>query len=311
MSRTIKSDFSKRIAEQFKPKYLFAHLVLLGVGLVLLYPLVFMVLAGFFTKTEFMTTVLGLLPFPKAPTWDNYLTLFNGSADAAIRKYFLNSTLRTVYATFWALLTALLAGYVFARLQFRGKNALFLALLGTQMIPATIALIPTYLQFARWPFAGGNDIFTGGTGILDTWWVYLIGGPSINIMGAFLVKQSIEKLPYELDEAAKMDGAGTLRIIFRILLPLQMPIMAFIAITTALATWNDFITPFFYTSSDSLQTLPAAITRLSSAAASPGAVPNWPLIITLSLGTTLPALLLFFFFQKYIVQGLANTGIKG
>ncbi|OWA35070.1 ABC transporter permease [Saccharibacillus sp. O16] len=307
----MKSDFSKRIAEQFKPKYLLAHLVLLGVGLVLLYPLIFMVLAGFFTKTEFMTTVLGLLPIPKAPTWDNYLTLFNGSADAAIRKYFLNSTLRTVYATFWALLTALLAGYVFARLQFRGKNTLFLALLGTQMIPATIALIPTYLQFARWPFAGGNDIFTGGTGILDTWWVYLIGGPSINIMGAFLVKQSIEKLPYELDEAAKMDGAGTLRIIFRILLPLQMPIMAFISITTALATWNDFITPFFYTSSDSLQTLPAAITRLSSAAASPGAVPNWPLIITLSLGTTLPALLLFFFFQKYIVQGLANTGIKG
>ncbi|MEJ8306982.1 carbohydrate ABC transporter permease [Saccharibacillus sacchari] len=304
-------EFSKKLAMQFKPKYLFAHLVLFGVGLVLLYPLIFMVTVGFFTEEEFMTTVLGLLPFAKQPTWDNFLVLFNGSADAAIQQYFLNSTIRTVYATFWALLTALLAGYVFARLKFRGKEVIFLTLLATQMIPATVALIPTYLQFARWPFAGGNNIFTGGTGILDTWWVYLIGGPSINIMGAFLVKQSMEKVPYELDEAAKVDGAGTLRIIFQILLPLQMPIMAFIAITTALATWNDFITPFFYTSSDHLQTLPAAITRLSSAAASPGTVPNWPLIITLSLGTTLPALFLFFFFQKYIVQGLANTGIKG
>ena len=87
--------------------------------------------------------------------------------------------------------------------------------------------------------------------------------------------------------------------------------MAFIAITTALGTWNDSITPFFYTNSDKLQMLPSAITRISSVGASPGAVINYPLIITLSLGITVPAMLIFFFFQKYIVQGLADTGIKG
>lgn len=128
-------------------------------------------------------------------------------------------------------------------------------------------------------------------------------GPSINIMGTFLVKQSLEKVPIELDEAARMDGAGTIRLIFQILFPLQLPIMAFIAITTALGTWNDFITPFFYTSSDSLQTLPAAITKLSSVGASPGAVINYPLIITLSLGVTLPALLIFFFFKSISFKG--------
>ncbi|CAM3561062.1 carbohydrate ABC transporter permease [Paenibacillus lupini] len=307
----MKDSLSRKVAVQLKPGNLFAHIVLLGIGLVLLYPLIFMVLAGFFTKNEFTTSIIGLFPIAKAPTLHNFTVLFNVSADNSIQKYFINSGYRTIYNTFWALLTSLLAGYVFARLRFKWKDQLFLILLGTQMIPGTIALIPTYLEFARWPFAGGNDIFTGGKGILDTWWVYFIGGPSLNIMGAFLVKQSIEKIPYELDEAAKVDGAGTLRIIFQILLPLQMPIMAFIAITTALATWNDFATPFFYTSSDKLQTLPAAITRLSSAAASPGAIPNWPLIITLGLGMTIPALLIFFFFQKYIVQGLANTGIKG
>jgi multiple sugar transport system permease protein len=304
------SLFSSK-TRRFKPTHLLAHVVLLGVGLVLLYPLVFMVLAGFFTREEFTSTILGLLPIPKQPTLNNYLVLFRGSADAAIQTYFMNSVYRTIYSTFWALLTSFLAGYAFARLRFKGKEQLFLALLGTQMIPGTIALIPTYLQLARWPFAGGNDIFTGGSGLLDTWWVYFIGGPAINIMGTFLVKQSIEKIPYELDEAAKVDGAGTLRLIFQILLPLQLPIMAYIAITTALGTWNDFATPFFYTSSDHLQTMPSAITRLSSAAASPGSLPNWPLIITLGLGTTIPALLIFFFFQKYIVQGLANTGIKG
>ncbi|WP_336774163.1 carbohydrate ABC transporter permease [Paenibacillus sp. MMO-58] len=307
----MKDSLSKKLAFQLKPGNLFAHLVLLGIGLVLLYPLVFMILAGFFTKDEFTSSIIGLLPIAKAPTLQNFLVLFYGSADAGIQKYFINSGYRTIYNTFWALLTSLLAGYVFARLRFKGKDQLFLVLLGTQMIPGTIALIPTYLEFARFPFAGGNHIFTGGSGILDTWWVYFIGGPSLNIMGAFLVKQSIEKIPFELDEAAKVDGAGTMRIIFQIMLPLQLPIMAFIAITTALGTWNDFATPFFYTSSDKLQTLPAAITRLSSAAVSPGAIPNWPLIITLGLGMTVPALLIFFFFQKYIVQGLANTGIKG
>lgn len=297
--------------KQFKPIHLLGHVVLFAFGLVLLYPLIFMVLAGFYDKNEFMTTVLRVIPIPEKPTLANYRALILGSKDAAVTTYMANSLIRTAYNTFWALLTSFLAGYVFARLKFKGREQLFLIMLATQMIPGTLAIIPTYLEFARFPFAGGNNIFTGGTGILNTWWVYLIGGPAINIMGTFLVKQSLEKVPVELDEAAIVDGAGTMRIIFQILLPLQLPIMAFIAITTALGTWNDFITPFFYTNSDGLQTLPSAITRISSVGASPGAVINYPLIITLSLGITVPAMLIFFFFQKYIVQGLANTGIKG
>lgn len=307
-SARVQTPGSKR---SFRPVNWLAHLVLLGVGLVLLYPLIFMIVAGLFDKEEFTSSILGFIPIPKHPTLDNYAVLLYGSAQSTVHTYMTNSVIRTVYNTFWALLTSFLAGYVFARLKFKGKDALFLTLLGTQMIPGTIALIPTFLQLARWPYAGGNHIFTGGSGLLDTWWVYFLGGPAINIMGCFLVKQSIEKIPFELDEAAKMDGAGTLRLIFQILLPLQLPIMAFIGITTALGTWNDFVTPFFYTNSDYLQTLPSAITRLSSAAASQIGIPNYPLIITLGLGTTIPALLIFFFFQKYIVQGLANTGIKG
>lgn len=307
MPETLSAKFKK----QCSPVYLLGHILLLGIGLILLYPLIFMVLAGFFTKTEFTSTVLGIFPLPKAPTLENFKALIVGSTDAAVTTYLKNSIIRTAYNTFWAILTSFLAGYVFARLRFKGRDTLFLILLATQMIPGTLAIIPTYLEFARFPFAGGNHIFTGGTGILDSWWIYLIGGPAINIMGTFLVKQSLEKIPLEIDEAAIVDGAGTVRLIFQILFPLQLPIMAFIAITTALGTWNDFITPFFYTTSDHLQTLPAAITRLSSVGASPGAVINYPMIITLSLGITLPALLIFAFFQKYIVQGLANTGIKG
>ncbi|WP_438432092.1 carbohydrate ABC transporter permease [Gorillibacterium sp. sgz500922] len=298
-------------ARRIKASHMLAHVVLAGVGFTLLYPLVFMVMAGFFDKEEFASRILGLFPIAHAPTLANFKILILGSADSHIQLYVRNSLIRTLYNTFCAVLTSFLGGYAFGRLRFKGKEGLFLALLATQMIPGVVALMPTYLQMARWPFAGGNHVFTGGTGILDTWWVYLIGGPAINIMGTFLVKQSMEKVPIELDEAAKVDGAGAFRILFKVLFPLQLPIMAYIAITTALGTWNDFATPFFYTSSDSLQTLPAAITRLTAAATGAMGTPNYPLIITLSLGTTIPALLIFFFFQKYIVQGLANTGIKG
>jgi multiple sugar transport system permease protein len=298
-------------AKRRKPLYLLGHASLLLGGLVLLYPVLFIVLVGFMTKEEYASTVIGLFPWPEEITFKNYATLVFGSADSNVQTYFVNSLLRTGYSVVWACLTSLLAGYVFARLKFAGRETLFLALLASQMIPGVVGLIPTFIQYARWPYAGGNDVFFGGQGILDSFWVYVIGGPAINIMGTFLMKQSLEKLPYELEEAARVDGASLIRIIFCLVLPLQKPILAFIAITTAIGTWNDWSTPFFFTSSDSLQTLPAAITRLSSIASNPMSIPDYPLIITLGLGVTLPALLLFFFFQRYMVEGLANSGLKG
>ncbi|HEY0828829.1 MAG TPA: carbohydrate ABC transporter permease [Bacilli bacterium] len=298
-------------AKQFQPLNLFGHSVLLVGGLFLVYPIVFMVLAGLMTKQEYASTVLGLFPIAQNPTFDNFLVLIGFSSDKTVQMYFLNSVLRTSFSVVWAVLTAFLGGYVFSGLRFKGRDTLFLILLATQMVPPIVAIIPTFIEYARWPFAGGNSIFTGGKGILDTWWVYLIGGPAINILGTFLVKQSLEKVPYELDEAAKIDGSGTFRLIFQILMPLQLPILAFIAITTSQVVWNDWQTPFFFTTNDDLQTLPSAISRLSSLAANPTGIINYPMMITLGLGVTLPMILIFFFFQRFIVQGLANTGLKG
>lgn len=300
-----------RMRPRVKLLHVFGHAVLLIGGLVLVYPIVFMILTGFMTSEEYASSVIGIFPIAQNPTLNNYMTLLGGAGDAMVQQYFINSVLRTLYGLVWAMLTAFLGGYVFSRLRFKGRDTLFLVLLATQMVPPVVAIIPTFIEFARWPFAGGNHIFTGGKGILDSWWVYLVGGPAINIMGTFLVKQSLEKVPYELDEAAKIDGAGTFRIIFQILMPLQLPILAFIAITTSQALWNDWATPFFFTTSSELQTLPAAISRMSSLAQNPMGLPDYPLMITLGLGITLPMLVIFFFFQRYIVQGLANTGIKG
>lgn len=200
--------YTQRLKRQFKPSHLLGHIILLAVGLVLLYPLIFMIMVAFFNKVEFASTLLDLFPVPKNPTLQNYKSLFVGSNDAKILLYIRNSALRAVYMTFCAIMTSFLAGYVFARLHFKWKEGLFLLLLATQMIPATMAIIPTYLEYARFPFAGGNDIFTGGTGILNTWWVYLIGGPAINIMGTFLVKQSLEKVRWNWMKRPKLMAAA-------------------------------------------------------------------------------------------------------
>jgi multiple sugar transport system permease protein len=295
-------------SKQTKPINLFAHIFLLFGGLILVYPLIFMILAGFMTKQEFQSTIFGYFPIAKQPTLSNYISLFSpGSENSMI---FLNTLIRTVYTTFFATITAFFGGYAFGRFKFRWKETIFLMLLFMQMLPGTASIIPMYIEFARWPFAGGNFIFTGGKGILDTWWVYLIGGPAINIFGTFLVRQSMEKLPYDFEESAKMDGAGLLRTMIEIVMPMQKPILAFIAITTSIATWNDWVVPFFYTDGANLKVLAGEIARLTSVA---GLVfqPDYPLIITLSLGLVIPCMIIFFFFQKYIVLGLASTGIKG
>ena len=108
-----------------------------------------------------------------------------------------------------------------------------------------------------------------------------------------------------------MDGAGLFRIMFQIVLPIQKPILAYLAITTGIAIWNDWYTPFIFTSVDRHQTLASAVSRLTSVAVGQYGIPNWPAIITLGLGLTIPCLLLFAFFQRYIVQGLATAAVKG
>ncbi|UKS28315.1 carbohydrate ABC transporter permease [Paenibacillus sp. HWE-109] len=300
------------LKKQLRPQYLIAHLILLGGGLILVYPLVFMFMASLFTREEYNTAVIGFFPIAKEPTLANLKLLFFSSIDKTTRYLYLNSIYRTAYATFFAVLTALLGGYVFARLRFKGKGVLFMALLATQMIPTVVALLPTYLEFVRFPFARGNYIFTGGKGLFDTWWVYiLLNGGSIYILGVFLIKQSLEKVPNELDEAAKVDGAGTIRLIFQILMPLLKPVLAYIAITVSIATWNDWSAPFFYTNSSKLQTLASGLSKLTAFAGAPGSIVNYPLILSLSLLLTVPSVLLFFLFQNLIVQGLANAGLKG
>ena len=276
-----------------------AYAVLTAGAVIMVYPLLYVVMASFYTAKEFNESVLGLFPVAKEPTIDNFKMLFMVGLDTATLGYYTNSILRTLYTTSFSCLSALLGGYVFARLQFKRKEALFLCMLATQMIPGILSVLPMYLQLRA-------------MNLYDTWGVYLLlGGGALNVMGTFLVRQTLEELPISIEEAAKVDGANTACIIFWIVLPMVKTIMIYLVITGAIGVWNDWTTPFYYTESQSLQTIPSALTRLTAFAGKEGQLMDYPLILSFSLLVTVPSVVIFFIFQKHIVRGLMSAGIKG
>ena len=279
-----------------------AYAVLVLGGLVMVYPLVFMAMASLFTSQDYFSTGMTLFPITDNPTLSNLLFFTKDAAYANLGVYLKNSVLRTAVYTAGTLLSTLVCGYAFSRLRFPGRKFIFFGLLFLSMMPATMTLIPQYLMYARWPLAGED-------GILNTWLVYYIGLPAINIMGTFFVKQYIDTIPTAMDQAAKVDGANTLVIIFRILMPVMKPAIAYISITTALGIWNDWNTGFFFTDADSLQMLPSMISKIA-AQGSGGAIPDYPQMLALGLVMTVPSLIIYAVFQKDIVACVATAGLK-
>ncbi len=312
MSEGIKLKRSGSKKRENRAGNIIAYIILIPGGLIMVYPVLFIILASFFTPEEFNSTILNFFPIAENPTAVNWKNLIALGADKAIRNYYFNSIWTTLYATFCSVITSFLGGYIFARLKFRGRNALFTFMLMTNMVPGIIATLPTYLELVRFPFFGGNYVFTGGTGLFDCYGTYiLLFGPCLNVMGTFLVKQQIEALPNSYEEAAKVDGAGFFRIVFVIVLPLVKPMLAFIAINTSIGCWNNWATPFYYTESADLQTIASAISRQSIFAGREGTIVDYPAIMSYSLLLTIPSVILFFCFQKYIIQGLVHVGLKG
>ena len=288
----------------------FIYFILIAGSIVFLYPIFYAVAVGFMDKYQFAATPPSLLPIPSQFTIVNYKKLL-GVGDSYMKYYFLNSFARAGWYVSIMVITSLVAGYVFARLKFWGREVIFFGLLISAMLPYVVTMAPTYIMMARFPLVSGNNIFgQGGTGFIDTYPVLFIMG-LVNVLGIFLMRMAMYSMPIELEEAARIDGAGTLRIIFQIVAPIQKPILAYIAITTGIMLWNDWFTPFIYINTNRYLPLAAAISKMTSLAVGQHGLPDWPRIITLGLGLTLPCLILFAYFQRYIVEGLASAAIKG
>lgn len=221
-------------------------------------------------------------------------------------RWFANSAFVALTVTALQTFFNALCAYCFAKRQFPGRDVIFVLFLATMMVPGQITLIPNYIILKRMPFFGGNDAAgVGGHGMLDSYWGLILPG-IVGAFGIFLMRQYMTSIPDELLDAARVDGAGEFRIFWSVVLPLCTPALAANAIFTFQYTWEDLLWPLIVISSPELTTAPVGLALF--------AVQNrtsWTVLFAGSVIATLPMILVFMFFQRQFVQGIALTGVKG
>ena len=247
--------------------------------------------------------------FDWPPNWiPETFTLANYAKFLAAEGFFrwvLNSGFLAVVVLVLQMFFNSLAAYTFAKRKFPGRDGLFLLMLGTLMIPGQLFLIPNYLILLRSPLFGGNNLMgVGGHGMLDSFWGIIIPY-SFSVWSVFFIRQYMKGIPDDLLDAARMDGASEFTIYSKVVMPLCGPVLAAQAIFTFTFVWNDFFWPLIVTSSPDLRTLQLglALFILKNKTV-------WDVVFAGSVVSTLPVLLIFIFFQKYFIRGIALTGMK-
>jgi multiple sugar transport system permease protein len=267
--------------------HLWVYLVLIVGVVAMLMPFVWMLLGSVKTNTE-------LLKSP--PTWwpeqftlENYTTLFT---ELDFGTYFLNSVLVAVAVTLGNLVFCSMMGYALAKLEFRGKKVLFGITMSMLMIPGLVTFVPLFVIVAQ------MGLLNSYPGLI----LPFLAGP----LGVFLMRQFMLGIPNDLLEAARIDGAGELRVFLRVALPLTGPALATLTILTFLSSWNNFLWPLVVAQTEDMYTLPVALSLYSVGQNAT----NYGVLLAGSVLVITPVLLLFLALQRYFVQGIAVTGIK-
>ena len=261
------------------------HLLLAPMALIMLIPLLWMLLTSLSSLDETRRFPPGL---PSGLHWSNYQQAWNQSPFA---HWLINSGIVSVTCVITNVVLCSLAGYAFARINFPGSRIVFVAILGTLMVPFQVVMIPTLLIVKH-------------LGLVDTLPALILPN-LVTPFGIYLLRQFFLGLPAELEEAALIDGAGRLRLLTRILLPLMGPPLSTVAVLTFLSVWNDFLWPLVVTSSPQTMTVQLGLATFQSAHFT-----NWPVLMAGTLMSQLPVLVLFLFGQRYFVRSIATTGIK-
>lgn len=267
----------------------FWYIVLSLVALALALPLIWLVSTSL--KTGAQTFVMPPIWIPNPFVWENYPEAFRA---VPFGKYFWNTAQIVVFATLGTLLTASMAAYAFARLRFPYREQIFLLVLSTIMLPSIVTLIPTFIVF-RWL----KWINTLLPLIVPLW----MGGGAFNV---FLFRQFFMTIPYDLDEAARIDGASNYRIYWSVILPLSKPVVATIAVFSFIHHWNDFFQPLIYLQNPQKWTMAIGLLGFKDLYST-----SWNLMMAASTAMLLPLLVLFFFAQRYFVGGIQMSGLAG
>ena len=267
-----------------------AHILLIGASILMLYPLLWMLSASFRPENEIFSSN-SLIPSSISP--HGYISGWFGLS-RSFDTFFLNSLTISLLCVVGNLAACSLTAFAFARLEFRGKNLWFALMLGTLMLPYQVTLIPQYVLFHQL-----NWVNTFLPLVVPKFL-------AVDSFFIFLMVQFFRGIPKELDEAAMMDGCSPWRIYYRIMLPLSVPVLTTAGIFTFIFTWDDFFGPLIYLSDIKTYTVTIALrTFVDSTAES-----NWSGLFAMSILSLLPIFLLFLFFQRYLIEGIATTGMK-
>ncbi len=229
---------------------------------------------------------------PPIPQWNNYAEALRL---VPLHQYALNTFTIVGFVLLGTIFSCSFSAYGFARLRAPGRDAIFMLLLATLMLPSAVTLVPTYLLFNRF-------------GWINTLLPLIVPAFFGNAFFIFLLRQFYMTIPRELEEAATIDGANPFRIWWHIMLPLSKPALATVAVFTFVATYNDFFTPLIYLTDESKQTIAVALSYFQG---SPRVGPQMHLLMAAVALSIIPPLLLFLLAQRYFVRGIATTGLKG
>ena len=263
------------------------YIFLIALAALMLLPFVWMLSASLkMDKDVFRFPIQWI---PEVPQWGNYVKIW---IQIPFLTFFANTAKLTVIITFLQLFTSSFAGYAFAKLEFKGRDFIFLAYIASIAIPWQSYMIPQFIMMRR-------------LDLVDTH-TSLILLQAFSAFGVFLMRQFFISIPNDIIDAARIDGLSEYGIYFRIMLPLSKPALATLTIFTAVLTWNDFMGPLIYLNSQNLKTIQLGL-RLFIMQYSA----NYALIMAASLVSLIPVVVLFLAFQRFFVEGIASTGVKG
>jgi multiple sugar transport system permease protein len=274
-------------------RHTLTHLFIIALGLLMIYPILWMIVSSF-KPNNMIFSDSGLIP--KAVTFQNYISGWKGYAGVSFGRFFLNSLIMCVGAVVGNLIACTMAAYAFGRLTFAGRNVWFAVMMVTLMLPAHVTIVPRYILFNSFGWVGTFlPIIVPKFLATDAFFV-------------FLLVQFIRSLPKELDEAAIIDGCGKIGVFLRIIVPLAVPALVTTALFTFLWTWDDFFNHLLYLTNPPIFSVSRALRTFVGDA---GAVSNWGGALAMATLSMIPPFILFFTLQKYFVEGIATTGLKG
>ncbi len=293
------------------------YIALISGSFIMAFPLIYSLFGSFTDLEDFYANPW--LPIPHKLYLENYRVMFNPAFGARIQlgQWIFNTVIRCAWYIVIPGAVAVLAGYALTRLKFRGRDLAFTYLLSSLMVPGIVFLIPTYVMMARFPGAGGNSWWgQGGHGFVNQWPALLIPG-LVNVFYIFMLRQTYYTIPLDFEEAARVDGANTLQVLWTVYLPMLKPVLTVLVIFQFVAIWNDFQWPLIVSSGNpEIWTLALGIQRMLFVGAQAkgipqGTVQDYPFSFALATVAILPLVILFLRLQRYFVEGVQGFALRG